>query len=177
MLKEKLEELVALVSDIRKTAGQLSPGDETNVDDAAEMVLLVDLAARELAGVKEDVQRILKYKVSSGEPIALPDYGVVVEKRVAAARRKWDTESLIPVVVEKILDSERGDDGTIDAPLSVLMSRVFDYAAVSYWRVRELRALGLVNIDDYYTDDGKRTSFAITRPFDIEKRDDDTEYF
>lgn len=79
----------------------------------------------------------------------VPINGAVMERKVGSPRKKWDTPSLINVVVEKIIEEAIDPEtGAIEVPPMMLLRRAFDYVGISYWKVKELEKIG-VNADRY----------------------------
>jgi hypothetical protein len=102
--------------------------------------------------------------------LPIDDYGVTVEKRVSSPRKNWDHQALIAVVAESILEESRDDEtGAVTVPYHVLMSRMFEYASVNYWRVKKLRELG-VSVEEYSEVGKESTSFYIGRT-EVEEND------
>lgn len=70
--------------------------------------------------------------------------GTKVEKRGGSDRKKWDHESIAKNVASRLsdmaIDMETGE--VVMTPQDMVV-KVLDYAAVSYWRIKELSKIGI----------------------------------
>ena len=118
-----------------------------SVDDIALAVAFLDQVKREVSDMLEQAKATLVD--SMGTTPEIVSHGITFEKKVGAARKTWDHKSLGDVVAQRIVDMsvdmETGE--VITSPLD-MVKQVLDYTGVSYWRVGELKNIG-INADAY----------------------------
>lgn len=86
------------------------------------------------------------------QEIVVPHVGTVEVKR-GNERKSWDHEGLGKAVLESLLSDTGGE---VPTPWQV-RDAIMAAAGIGYWRVNELRRLG-INVDDYCTKErGKRS--------------------
>ena len=89
--------------------------------------------------------------------------GTKIEKKQAADRKSWDHKRLADHVASRINDMAVDmDTGEVVMSPQQMISKVFDYAAVSYWRVKELSKIG-VNADMFCEVSEPKTSIIIRK--------------
>lgn len=70
--------------------------------------------------------------------------GNLVEKKSGADRKKWDHDGLAKNVASRINDMAINlETGEVEMTPQDMMAKMFDFAAVSYWRVKELGKIGI----------------------------------
>lgn len=169
-----MQELVDISEEVRSPEVR----DLLPEEDLAQMLVLIDVCAKRARQAKANVDAALNVILSQDTILELPELEVTVEKRVAAPKKNWDHDGLLSVAIEAILERERDpDDGTINTPYAVLMAEVFKYAAVSYWRVKPLKELG-INANDFCELGDRKVSFQISRQTTDERQDyDNIDFF
>lgn len=75
--------------------------------------------------------------------------GFHFEKKPGASRKAWDHASLSTVVAQRLTSMSIDlDTGEIIKTPEEMIKEAFNFAGVSYWRVKELQKIG-VNADSY----------------------------
>lgn len=70
--------------------------------------------------------------------------GTKVEKRAGSDRKKWDHEGLAKNVASRLNDMAIDmETGEVVMTTQDMVTKLLDYAAVSYWRVKELSKIGI----------------------------------
>lgn len=117
----------------------------------AEMSILYDSVCHNMIDKMDNVP-----EVSSSD-------GSLVEKRGGSDRKKWDHDRLAKNVASRIndmaIDLESGE--VIMTPQD-MMVKMLDFAAVSYWRVKELSKIG-VSADNFCEVGESKTSIIVRR--------------
>lgn len=170
---EQLEKLVAMTEQMRSPAER----DKMSEDEMAQALVLTDVCTKLTKKASENIKAALNVILSAGIVLEIPEYQVTVEKRVAAPKKGWKHDELVPVVAEAILERHRDPEfGVIDTPYSLLMAEMFEYASVSYWRVKKLKELG-IPVEEYCETGEAKTSFAIGRTTTVERKEQDDDFF
>lgn len=75
--------------------------------------------------------------------------GFHFEKKLGSTRKAWDHNSLSSVVAKRLMSmSVDMDTGEITKSPEEMIKEAFNFAGVSYWRVKELQKIG-INADSY----------------------------
>ncbi len=173
-ITDLMEELVIMSEEIRSPDVR----DTLSEEEIAQILVLVDVCGKRAKQAKTNLDAALNVVLSQDTILELTDLEVSVEKKVSAPKKDWDHQRLLAVTIEGILDKHRDlDTGTVTAPYSVLMSEIFDYAAVSYWRMKKLKELG-INGNEYCEVGTPRVSFQISQQTQTERNtNDDIDFF
>lgn len=120
----------------------------------------LDLPAPELAALLADAKRLVAaakaweatiesrlveaMKAGDSWELEIPGLGTVV-RRGASSYTRWDHDLLLPRVAKVALDNRAvdGETGEVEAPEKALMRALQQCAAIGYWRVGALKALGI----------------------------------
>ena len=132
------------------------------IDKMTHLTMLLD----ELTMVKEELGLLNAKKRELTEEIAkemperkmeIGDHGVI--ERSYASNKKWDSDSLIPVLVARALDDRIVDKSTgeIEREATAVARVLKSCAGIGYWRMTELKEYG-VEPDEYYETSSKRAS-------------------
>lgn len=132
-LSAKVEEYVRLSDD--------------GIDALAEIFILMDQFRKDVNMVNDTVMSTVADRMD-GEIVFLEN-GMQVEKKQGEDRKKWDHAGLAVEVARKIQQlSVDPDTGEITMNPDEMMIKMLDYAAPSYWRLTQLRSIG-VDADNY----------------------------
>jgi len=107
-------------------------------------VLIADLQIL-CRAVEDDAVRLLPHKREVLD-------GVVAERRSGTQRKEWDDDGIVREIVNK---------AEFDHPLE-LAQEILKAAGVGYWRVTQLRALG-IRVDDYCDKVDGRATLQLTK--------------
>lgn len=106
-----------------------------------------------------EATKALAMRVSRGEIVETSD-GIPLERKDGAARKSWQHEQLRAVVAERVISSHTTDEGTLDAPVSVLIVEALKFPSISGWKVTALRDAG-INPDSYCVKKDGTVSFSV----------------
>ena len=179
---ERVDEITALLEELVEISAEIRTPEVRDTmmeEDVAHMLVLIDVCSKRIKATKENLDAALNVILPQDTPVEISDLDVSIEKRISAPKKNWDHEGLLSVAIEAILERERDPlDGTINTPYPVLMAEIFRYAAVSYWRVKPLKELG-VNANDFCELGDRKVSFQITRQQTNERQAtyDDIDFF
>lgn len=95
----------------------------------------------------EQASKALSMRVSNGATVDSED-GKQLERKDGANRKTWQHDQLRAIVAEKVIERHLRKDGSLDAPVSVLIVEALKFPSISSWKVTELRSVG-VNPDSY----------------------------
>lgn len=89
--------------------------------------------------------------------------GNLVEKKSGADRKKWDHDKLAKNVASRINDMAINlETGEVQMTPQDMMAKMFDFAAVSYWRVKELGKIG-ISADSFCEVSEAKTSIIVRK--------------
>lgn len=127
----------------------------------AAALLLLDSAKRDLVEMYKKAEDLL-LELMGDEPEYVYD-GATLERKVGAPRKSWDHEALASIVADRIIDLATSmDDGEVTKSPKEIAIEMLRYAAPSYWRVTELKKIG-VNADQHCEVGEPKTSIAIRK--------------
>lgn len=161
-------EALERIAEVRKTLDQAivaalaSVGEDgTSLDDVCEVLLALRDLKRDVAALDAEVEQAI-IGMMDESIIVLPS-GQQVEKRTGADRKAWDHKSLASVVADRVYESSIDmDTGEVLLSPKDMMTKMFEYAAPSYWRVGELNKIG-ISADAYCEKSEGKTSISISR--------------
>lgn len=137
------KQFVALSGKIEEYARTSDDG----IDLLAELFILMDQFRKDVNMVNETVMSTVADRMDA-EVIFL-DNGMQVDKKQGEDRKKWDHAALAVEVARKIQQlSIDPDTGEITMSPDEMMVKMLEYAAPSYWRLTQLRSIG-VDADKY----------------------------
>ncbi len=89
--------------------------------------------------------------------------GMRIEKKMASTRKTWNHKDLANVVAKRIVESSV-DLGTGEVVLSTeqMIEKMLVYVQPSYWRIKELSAIG-INADRFCEVDEPKTSIIVRK--------------
>jgi hypothetical protein len=136
------------ILELRKALMHLEIAFKENFSDAkpevtAEAISGVHLIKTDASGIFDYCSRIAVEALGSIPEVILSD-GTKVEKRGGSERKKWDHDGLAKNVASRLNDMAIDmSTGEVVMTPQDMITKVLDYAAVSYWRVRELSKIGI----------------------------------
>lgn len=134
--------------------------EDIDGEDPLPLVLLLD----DLRTLRQELASVEAYAESQaarvmGRSLTLPD-GRVAE-RWNGSRQQWRNRELLAVLWDRAIDFAAGD---LDDAIGKFRESVIEAAAITYWRVKPLRAAG-VEPDEYCDTERRRATVRIpTKP-------------
>lgn len=117
------------------------------IDDVAKIVAVLDYLKKEIGEMAEQAKTVMADLMG-----ASPEYTndrFAFEKKQGAQRKSWDHKSLAKIVADRMVEMNIDlDTGEVFKSPSELIAEAFEFAGVSYWRIKELQKIG-VNADSY----------------------------
>lgn len=118
-----------------------------DVDQIAETIVSLDTLKRAVGDLLEEAKLALSDIMGDSPEISAGSF--VFEKRQGGNRKAWDHKSISKIVADRITEMNIDfDTGEVVRTPSELIADAFQFAGVSYWRVKELQKIG-VNADAY----------------------------
>lgn len=118
-----------------------------SIELLAELFIAMDHFRKDVVMVNETVMNMVAERMDS--EIIFLENGTQLEKKQGDDRKKWDHSGLAVEVARKIQQlSIDPDTGEITMSPDEMMVKMLDYAAPSYWRLTQLRSIG-VDADKY----------------------------
>lgn len=164
----KIEEVV---NDFRKSILKLYDSlqeyqqDETlNPEVAGEILLQINLAKRDISTVYESFSKFFSDLMEKEQSILLNlSGGAIIEKKSSYDRKGWQHKELANVVVDRIIQSSVDMDTgeVLKSPKEIALD-LLNYCAPSYWRIKELSAIG-INADNYCESGELKTSIVVRK--------------
>jgi hypothetical protein len=136
----------------------------STVEESCEALYALQELKRDLGMVIDDLEEIIAAQME--ESIIFLPSGQQVEKRVGADRKAWDHKGLAEIVAERVYQSSVDmETGEVLLSPKEMMTKMLDYAAPSYWRIKELDKIG-ISTDPFCEKSEGRTSIIISRKKD-----------
>lgn len=136
------------IAEIRKSLMNLEIAFKENFstvkpDVVAQAISDLHLIKTDTSGIFDYCSRIATDVLGQIPEVTLSD-GTKVEKRAGSERKKWDHDGLAKNVASRLNDMAIDmSTGEVIMTPQEMVTKVLDYAAVSYWRVRELSKIGI----------------------------------
>ena len=144
-------------------ADQFKDDDPENFKKALTLLAaLQDIRIRKAE--LQDEERELVHEIFELMPKKEMDFGGIGRvTRAKSNNRKWDHDSLIPVIVARALDDRKIDKETgevFEREASAVARVMAACAGIGYWRLTALKEYG-IDPDEYYETTSSRTSIRI----------------
>jgi len=149
-----------LIADLRRQIADLDDAlaeylsDEVNVEDAANLMLELNLLKTDLSYVYSSVEARMGVLMRNNEFIKLRD-GAEIERKMSSSRTKWRHKDIANDVVRRIVQSSIDmDTGEVVMSSEDVAMRMLDFVQPSYWRASKLNEIG-INPDNYCESEAK----------------------
>lgn len=123
---------------------------DQEVDQQLACNLLVSISQMKsgLAEVYSEMEKIVITLVSDRDPVRAYD-GSVIEKMYDKSRKAWQHKTIANVVADRIQRMAVDlDTGEVMMSTHDMITKLLDFAGVSYWKVTSLKDIG-IDADDY----------------------------
>lgn len=159
--KELITKMTSDFMTLDKLFKQLCASDES-LAVVADAVVSVHGLKAEMSILYDSICHDMIEKMDNVPEVSSSD-GSLVEKKGGSDRKKWDHEGLAKNVASRIndmaVDLETGE--VIMTPQD-MMIKMLDFAAVSYWRIKELGKIG-VSADNFCEVSEAKTSIIVRK--------------
>lgn len=159
-----MESVTKLTKDFMELGQQfkdLCASDES-LATIADAVVAVHSLKAEMSVLYDDVCQSMIEKMGNVPEVGTTA-GHTVEKKSGADRKKWDHDGLAKNVASRINDMAVDlDTGEVIMSPQDMMLKMLDYAAVSYWRVKELSKIG-VSADSFCEVSESKTNIIVRK--------------
>lgn len=162
-LSEALAALNEAVLAVDREALALRRTDEkVSADEVADAVTAVHASRDLLKGTFDTLCQVIEPLIGNDNEMRAPS-GVLIERKWSKPRKAWRHQDLAAIVAHRIrslaIDPDTGE--VLMSPEEQIVA-LMRYAAPSYWRVKELQALGIDA--DGYCETGESTPSIVVRP-------------
>lgn len=162
--KDQLVEIRRLLAKNAMDAAAASRDGSVPVEESCEILYLLQELKRDINLAIEEIEEIVAERMT--ESIFFLPSGQQVEKRIGADRKSWDHKALAEVVADRVYQSSVDmETGEVLLSPKEMMTKMLEYAAPSYWRVKELDKIG-ISADSYCQKSEGKTSVIISRTKD-----------
>jgi hypothetical protein len=145
--QEQLTNISSMLIDLEKDFVALAESGE-DLNKLADGIIGIHALKADISVVYDGACKIMIEKMGDIPEINL-DGGHKVEKKSGADRKSWNHPELAKHVAGRINDMAVDmDTGEIVMTPQDMMIKMFEFAAVSYWRVKELSKIG-ISADDF----------------------------
>ncbi len=164
-LSEIVKPLGILLRELEKALDLASEDHIEDINLAAEVMVQLNLAKASLRESYERYEAEMAYVMEARrEELMEIDGGFTLERTQGADRKQWDHQRLGKVVADRIIESSVDmDTGEVLMSQKEMIVALLQYAAPSYWRVKQLNKLGLSANKYCKVEDGK-ISVVIRKP-------------
>lgn len=157
---ELVSALVKAMADIDAAIAQIPKSDDA--ETACKKLADVHSLKGDMAMIYDSATAIVSDVMRDLSEVSLPN-GMRIEKKTASARKTWNHKDLANVVAKRIVESSV-DLSTGEVVLSTeqMIEKMLVYVQPSYWRVKELSAIG-INADRFCEVDEPKTSIIVRK--------------
>ena len=161
-MRETIEEIGSLSRHLERLILLSSEDEIEDVMDAIEQLRAITGIKATLRNAYTDYEQIVAHAMEGGEyEITMPD-GYIAERMETAPRRKWQHKELGAEVARRIVDHAIDmETGEITLSREEIAMRMLQFAAPSYWRIKELKKLAIDA--DKYCDSGDPKITVVVR--------------
>jgi len=163
--KSELKDLIAKLSGDFMAADKLFKElceSEEELTSVADVVVGVHGLKAEMSILYDSICHNMMKKMDNVPEVSSSD-GSLIEKKGGSDRKKWDHEGLAKNVASRINDMAVDlDTGEIVMTPQDMMIKMFDFAAISYWRVKELGKIG-VSADNFCEVSEAKTNIIVRK--------------
>lgn len=135
---------------------------DKQISEVANALVDIHTLKANVALIYEDACGLMITKMGN-VPETTTAAGHLVEKKNGSERKKWDHENLAKNVASRINDMAIDlETGEVTMSPQDMMLKLLDFAAVSYWRVRELGKIG-ISADEFCEVSETKTNIIIRK--------------
>lgn len=160
-ISEQVREIRHNIATVSSEAMEKISSGDVDIYEACEFMYIMQELKRDVAFIIDELEKI----VAEGMPediFFLPS-GQQVERRTGSDRKSWNHKGLAEMVAERVYESSVDmETGEVMMSPKEMMTKMLDYAAPSYWRVKELDKLG-ISADSFCEKSEGKTSIVISR--------------
>jgi len=161
MFMESVEKLTKDFAELGRQFKNMCSGEES-LSSIADAVVGVHSLKAEMSVLYDDVCQNMINKMNNVPEVTASD-GSLIEKKGGSDRKKWDHEGLAKNVASRINDMAVDlDTGEVVMTPQDMMMKMLDFAAVSYWRVKELAKIG-VSADNFCEVSETKTNIIVRK--------------
>ncbi len=142
-LEETIESIGSMLRHLDRLILFASEDEIEDLKKEALQLLMLSNAKASLRDSYAEYEAIIADAMGDTYEIKLPG-GATAERREGAPRKAWDHKRLAKAVAERIVQSSMDfETGEILMTREEMVAEMIRYAAPSYWRVKQLKTLGL----------------------------------
>jgi hypothetical protein len=156
------------ISDVRiallnlDNAIQAEMAENDDATDVCTSLFEIHALKSEISIVYDMACSVASKAMKDAPEISLPN-GARVEKKVASTRKGWKHKDLGSAVAGRIVQSAVDmDTGEVTLSTEEMIMAMLNYVQPSYWRIKELSAIG-INADNYCEVDEPKTSIIVRK--------------
>ena len=162
--KEELSEVRRLLAKYAMDAIALVKDASMPLDESCEILYILQELKRDASLAIDELEGLIAEQMT--ENIFFLPSGQQVERRTGADRKSWNHKGLAEIVADRVYQSSVDmETGEVLLSPKEMMTKMLDYAAPSYWRIKELDKIG-ISADAYCEKLEGKTSVIITRTKD-----------
>ena len=159
--KELVRKMTADFMALEKLFKEMCLSNES-LSEVADAMVSVHTLKAEMSVMYDSVCHSMIGKMANVPEVSSSD-GSLIEKKGGSDRKKWDHEGLAKSVASRINDMAVDlDTGEVIMTPQDMMMKMLDFAAVSYWRIKELAKIG-VSADSFCEVSESKTSIIVRK--------------
>jgi hypothetical protein len=161
-MQETIDELRRLTEHLELLTRQAAEDDVENLEASIELLVALNSVKSNLNSAYASYEQTVAAGMEETYQLTLPG-NIVVTRRQGGSRKKWDSKRLGKEVAHRIVDQSIDmDTGEILYSTEEMIAQLLQYAAPSYWRVTELKKIG-IDANNYSTVEDGKISVVIER--------------
>lgn len=157
---ELVSSLVKAMANLDAAIAQISKSDDA--DTACQKLVDVHRLKSDIAMIYDSAANAVSDVMRDLAEVSLSN-GMRIEKKTASARKTWNHKDLANVVAKRIVESSVDlSTGEVILSTEEMIENMLKYVQPSYWRVKELSAIG-INADRFCEVDEPKTSIIVRK--------------
>ena len=162
-IRETIEEIGSLSRHLERLIIYASEDEIEDVVEAIEQLRAIQGIKATLRDSYADYEQIVAHSMEGVYQVKMPD-GQIAERMEAAPRKKWDHKAIGAEVARRIVDQSIDlETGEITLSRTEIAERMLQFAAPSYWRIKELKKLA-IDADKYCEAGDPKISVVVRKP-------------
>ena len=134
-MKVAIEKFQKDILDLYDSIEQFS-SENHSAEECVESFLELDDLRRQFNETFDLLKKVTMVSMSNVTEIRLK--GMLVEKKRKSSKKEWNHTGLSQLVLDRLKMTSLNDDGEFALTLEEAVARMFTFAHVDYWRVKEL---------------------------------------
>lgn len=155
-----IEAVTKAMKDLDTAIMQIAKSDDS--ETACTKLVDVHRLKGDMSMIYDSATNVVSDVMRDLAEVSLPN-GMKIEKKTGSSRKTWNHKDLANVVAKRIVESSVDmNTGEVVLSSEQMIENMLVYVQPSYWRVKELSAIG-INADRFCEVDEPKTSIIVRK--------------